>query len=178
MLIDIVFLMLMVIAIFKGFSRGLIVALFSMLAYIVGIAAAIKLSVVVANRLKEHITLSNQWLPILSFALVFIVVVILVRLGAKLIEKTFQVALLGWVNRLGGILLFVVLYTVLFSIVLFYAHQVNFVKPETIAASKTYDYIAPWGSKVIDGFGKLIPAFKDMFSELESFFDSLAKKAT
>ena len=178
MIIDILFLVIMVMAVFKGFSRGLIVALFSVLAFIVGIAAAIKLSAVVANYLKENISLSNQWLPIISFAAVFILVVILVRLGAKLVEKTFQIAMLGWVNRIGGILLFVALYTVLFSVILFYAQKINIIKTETIAASATYSYIAPWGPKTIDGFGKLIPIFKDMFSDLESFFDKLAKKAT
>jgi membrane protein required for colicin V production len=177
MIIDILFLVIMVMAVIKGFSRGLIVALFSVLAFIVGIAAAIKLSAVVANYLKENISVSNQWLPIISFAVVFILVVILVRLGAKLVEKTFQIAMLGWVNRIGGILLFVVLYTVLFSVVLFYAQKINIIKTETIAASATYNYIAPWGPKTIDGFGKLIPVFKDMFSDLESFFDGLAKKA-
>ena len=177
MLIDIVFVVLMVMAVIKGFSRGFIVALFSVVAYIVGIAAAIKLSVVVANRISENITVSNQWLPIISFAVVFIIVVILVRLGARLIEKTFQIAMLGWLNKLGGILLFVALYTVIFSIILFYAQKINLVKPETIAGSYTYEYIAPWGPKVIDGFGKLIPVFKDMFSDLELFFENLAKKA-
>ncbi|MES2774345.1 MAG: CvpA family protein [Bacteroidota bacterium] len=177
MIIDIVFVVLMVMAVIKGFSRGLIVALFSVLAFIIGIAAALKLSAVVANRLKENISVSNQWLPVISFAVVFIIVVVLVRLGAKLIEKTFQVVLLGWLNRLGGILLFAVLYTLIFSVVLFYTQQMNLIKPETIASSATYGYIAPWGPKVIDGFGKLLPIFKDMFSDLESFFDSLAKKA-
>ncbi len=177
MIIDILFLVIMVMAVIKGFSRGLIVALFSVLAFIVGIAAAIKLSAVVANYLKENISVSNQWLPIISFAAVFILVVLLVRLGAKLVEKTFQIAMLGWVNRIGGILLFVVLYTVLFSVVLFYAQKINIIKTETIAASTTYSYIAPWGPKTIDGFGKLIPVFKDMFSDLESFFDGIAKKA-
>ncbi|MEO7309764.1 MAG: CvpA family protein [Chitinophagaceae bacterium] len=177
MLIDIVFLALMVIAVFKGFSKGLIIALFSVVAYIVGIAAALKLSTVVANRLKDSISVSNQWLPVISFAVVFIIVVILVRLGAKLIEKTFQVALLGWVNRLAGILLFIVIYTLIYSVVLFYADKMGLLKPETIATSNSYNYIAPWGPKVIDGLAKLIPVFKDMFSDLESFFDSLAKKA-
>jgi len=176
MLIDIVFVVLMVMAIIKGFSRGLIVALFSVVAYIVGIAAALKLSAVVANRLKENISVSNQWLPIISFVIVFIIVVVLVRVGAALIEKTFQVALLGWANKLAGVLLFVALYTMLLSVVLFYATEINLVKPQTIAGSYTYGYIAPWGPKTIDGFGRLLPVFKDMFSDLESFFESIAKK--
>lgn len=176
MIIDILFFIFMIMAVIKGYNRGLIVALFSILAFIIGIAAAMKLSAVVANNLKESISVSSQWLPIISFIVVFIIVVLLVRLGAKLIEKTFRVVLLGWVNKLSGVLLFAVLYTIILSIILFYAKKMNIIKHETIVQSATYNYIEPWGPKVIDGFGKIIPLFKNMFNDLESFFDNISKK--
>ena len=167
----------MIMAMIKGYSRGLVVALFSILAFIIGIAAAMKLSAVVANLLAKSISISNQWLPIVSFVVVFVIVVLLVRLGAKLVEKTFRIVLLGWVNKLGGILLFVALYTLIFSILLFYAQKINIIGANTIAQSATYRYVEPWGHKVIDGFGSIIPLFKGMFNDLESFFDNMAKKA-
>ena len=176
MLIDVIFVVLMVLALFKGYSKGLIVALFSVLAFIVGIAAALKLSTIVANRLKESVSVANNWLPLVSFLIVFIVVVVLVQFGAKLIEKTFQIAMLGWANRLAGALLYMVLYTILFSILLFYASNMNILKAETIANSSTYAYVAPWGPKAIEGFATLVPWFKNMFAQLELFFDNMAKK--
>jgi membrane protein required for colicin V production len=42
--------------------------------------------------------------------------------------------------------------------------------------SKVYEYIAPWGPKVIDNLGNIIPIFKDMFEQLQNFFAELAKK--
>ena len=51
------------------------------------------------------------------------------------------------------------------------------IKRDVIANSKTYPYIAPWGPKVIDNLGKIIPIFKNMFADLEAFFAALAKKA-
>ncbi len=117
MIIDIVFFILMVWAIYKGYSRGLIVALFSVLALIIGLAAAIKLSAVVAIYIKNNVSIATQWLPILSFALVFILLVILVRVGAGLIEKTVKMAMLGWANRIGGIILYAGLSTVIFTMI-------------------------------------------------------------
>jgi len=177
MLIDIIFVVLMVLALFKGYSKGLIVALFSVVAFIVGIAAALKLSTIVANRLSASMSVANNWLPLVSFLIVFIIVVVAIQFGAKLIEKTFQLAMLGWANRLGGALLYMILYTILYSILLFYALNMNIIKSETIAQSATYEHIAPWGPKAINGFATLVPWFKDMFAELESFFDKVAKKA-
>jgi len=52
------------------------------------------------------------------------------------------------------------------------------IKPETVAASSVHDYVAPWGPKVIDNLGKIIPVFKDLFSQLQSFFETLGHKIT
>lgn len=175
MIIDFIFAALMVLAFLKGWQRGLIVALFSIIAFIIGLAAALKLSTAVAGWLGSSTNVSAKWLPFISFALVFFVVVLLVRLGGKLIEKTFQAVMLGWANRIAGILLYAALYTIIFSIFLFYAEKIQLLKPATVTSSLTYTFIEPWGPKVIDGFGAVIPLFKDMFAELEIFFDKLAK---
>jgi membrane protein required for colicin V production len=176
MFIDIIFLLLMVWAVFRGFRRGLIVSIFSLLAIIAGLAAAIKVSALVAVQLGKVVNISDRWLPIISFVVVFLGIVLIVRLGANLIQKTVEIAMLGWVNRLGGILLYVILFTVVYSIFLFYAVQLHFFKEETIQHSVTYAYIQPWGPKVINSLGSIIPFFKDMFNELQQFFGGVAGK--
>jgi membrane protein required for colicin V production len=176
MLIDFTFAALIILAIIKGYQKGFIIAIFSIIAFIIGLAAALKLSAAVANYLKESISVSAKWLPFIAFALVFFIVIILVRLGAKLIEKTFQAVMLGWLNRIGGILLYAALYTIILSIFIFYAEKLQLLQPAAIESSQTYHFIQPWGPKVMDNFGRLIPVFKDMFTELGDFFNSLSNK--
>jgi membrane protein required for colicin V production len=137
MVIDILVILFLVLAIYKGYQKGLIIAFFSIVAFILGIAAAMKLSVWVAAYLEKSVHISKPWLPVLSFIIVFIAVVLLVRLGATLIEKTLKLALLGWANRLAGILLFAFLYMLLLSVLVFYAEQVKLVSKETLAGSRT-----------------------------------------
>jgi membrane protein required for colicin V production len=176
MMIDIIFVILLVLALIHGYRRGLIVAVFSLVSIIVGLAAAIKLSAVVANHLGDTVKVSDKWLPVISFAIVFIVVVLLIRLGARAIQKLTEALMLGWLNRLGGIILYAVIYITTYSVVLFYANQVRIIKPETIKASVTYSFIRPWGPKAINGIGSLIPYFKDMFTQLEGFFSRIPEK--
>lgn len=176
MLIDIVFAIIIIIAALKGYQKGLILAVFSLVAFIIGLAAALKLSAVVANYLQGSLNVSARWLPVISFAVVFLGVVLLVRWGGKLVEKTFQAVLLGWVNRIGGIVLYAALYITIFSIFLFYAEKIQLLAPDTIKASATYSFVQPWGPAVIDNFGKVIPIFKDTFSDLEQFFGGMAGK--
>jgi membrane protein required for colicin V production len=176
MIIDIAFLLIMILAIFKGLSKGLIVGIFSLLAFIIGLAAALKLSAVVAAYLNKNVLSATKWLPVISFLLVFIVVILLVGLGARLIKKTIDLAMLGWLDRLGGIALYIIIYTIIFSVLLFFAEKILWLKPNVIESSVVYKYVSPWGPKVINNLGKIIPFFKDMFLELEGFFERLAQK--
>src|SRR5215213_10863551 len=98
MLIDIILAVLLVIAVIKGYRRGLIVGIFALVAIIVGLAAAIKLSALAAAYIGSAIRIADAWLPIVSFIVVFIIVVLLIRLGANLIQKSVEMAFLGWAN--------------------------------------------------------------------------------
>jgi len=53
------------------------------------LAAALKLSALAASYLGENVNISQRWLPVIAFAVVFIIIVLLVRLAAKaLAEQT------------------------------------------------------------------------------------------
>jgi membrane protein required for colicin V production len=176
MLLDLIFAVIILLAVLRGYKRGLIVGVFSFVAVIIGLAAAIKLSTVAADKIGKAVKISEQWLPIISFAIVFIIVVLLIRLGAKAIEGAVETVMLGWVNKLGGIIFYAAIYTIVFSVLLFYAEQMKLIQPETIQKSVTYSFVQPWGPKIINTFGSIVPVFKDMFDELEKFFDGLSKK--
>ncbi|MBK6937304.1 MAG: CvpA family protein [Chitinophagaceae bacterium] len=176
MIIDLIVAILLILAAIKGYQRGLIVGVFSFVAIIVGLAAALKLSAIVAGYIGDTVKIANEWLPLISFAVVFILVVLIIRLGAKALEKTAETIMLGWANRLGGILFYAAIYIIIFSILLFYAQHMKLLQPQTIEQSATYSFVQPFGPKVINGIGSIIPIFKDMFAELENFFGGVAKR--
>lgn len=174
MAVDIGLLILLLMAIFKGLRRGLIVAIFSLLALMAGLAAAMKLSAVVADYLKQNTHVPSKWLPVLAFLLVFIAVILLVRWAASLIKTAVDFALLGWIDKLGGVLLYTSIYITIYSVLLFYAANLVMIPEKVIASSITYHFVEPWGPLVINSIGKAMPFFKNMFSDLENFFAHLA----
>ena len=176
MFIDVVCLILILWAAFKGLRNGFIVGVFSFLAFIIGLAAALKLSTLAAEYIGANTTIGARWIPFIAFAAVFLIVVLLVRLGAKAIEGVLRIAMLGWLNKLGGVLLYLLLYLFIFSIILFYAEQLHLIKEETMNNSVAYPYIKPLGPKFIDALGYIIPFFKNMFTELEVFFEGMTQK--
>jgi membrane protein required for colicin V production len=175
MIIDALYIIFMIFAVYQGMSKGLIMGLFSFLAFIIGLVAAVKLSAVVAASLETH-TGASKWLPVLSFIIVFVLFIILVSVVGRLIKKAVQVAMLGWLDSILGIILYVALYTIIFSVFLFFAQKIGVVSPDTISRSKTYPYIYKWGPSLIDNIGNIIPTFKDMFTQLGNFFEGIGKK--
>jgi membrane protein required for colicin V production len=164
-------------AAYKGYTRGFIVSVVSLVAIIVGLAAAVKLSAVVATWMGKTINIGSQWLPFLSFIAVMVGVILALRLVANILQKSVELLLMGWANKLGGILFYTIIYTLIFSVVLFYANRLGIIKQSTIDESKCYAIVQPLGIKVINGIGYVIPLFKNVFTQLESFFNTVGKEA-
>ena len=174
-MIDIFFFIIVILAIVHGWRKGLILALFSMVCGLIGLAAAVKLSAVLATHMKADLHMTTRWLPVIAFILVFILVIIIIRWAARLLEKLMQLVLLEWLNKLGGILLFLVLYLAIYSIVLFYGTKTQVISKSSIDNSHFYSLIAPFGPSVIRFITGFIPFGQDMFHALEGFFDRIAR---
>ncbi len=176
MIIDIIFLVFIVLAVFKGFQKGLIIAVFSIAAFIIGLAAALKLSALVAEWLGASTNINTKWLPFIAFVIVFFAVALIIRWGAKLIEKAVEFAFLGWINKIAGIVLYAVLYTFILSVLLFFAVQMHVFTAQTLEESRTYVFIQPWGPKVLEAVGTILPVFSNIFAELQEFFEKLSTR--
>jgi membrane protein required for colicin V production len=176
MIIDIIFIVLLALAVWKGFSKGLIIAFFSFVGFFIGLIAAIKLSATIAEWLQKEANTEGRWWPLLAFALVMLVAMLLVRLLANFIHKTVHFTMMGWVNRLGGVLFYSLLYLMAYSILLFYISKMGLFSLETMNSSVTYSFLSSMGPKSIDAIGAVIPALKGLFTQLELFFTSVNTK--
>lgn len=178
MFLDIMVLALLVLALIKGLKQGLVVAALSFAAVFIGLAAALKLSTWVAGWLGNTVNIAATWLPFLAFIVIMVAVFLAVRILGAVLEQALELSMLGWVNKLGGFILYALLYITVFSVIIFYAEKMQFLKPEAAAASNTYSYIHFWGPYSVEAFGKIIPFFKDMFTDLTNFFGSINKNIT
>jgi membrane protein required for colicin V production len=171
--IDILLLVVVVIGAIRGFFKGLIIAVFTLLAYLVGLAAAMKFSHLAAERLQPYIPISHRWMPLIAFLLVLGAVILLVRWMAFLIQKVVEGMMLGWVNRVGGMLFYCILYVTVYSVLLFYLVKMQLIGQETLGRSVTYPYIEVVAPKIIGLVGLAIPWFRDIFARLDKFFDKV-----
>jgi membrane protein required for colicin V production len=173
MIIDALLSVLLILAIIRGYRKGLVVGVFSFLSVLIGLAAAVKLSAWLAREVEVQLHWHSAWLPFLSFLGVLLGVMLLVRLGANLIQTFLEVIFAGWINKAGGILMYILLYGTLFSTVLFYLEKIQLVGPDMVAGSYSYPYIHRIGPVVLESMGKILPVFKGMFGELSAYFEQL-----
>lgn len=169
-MIDIAFLICMAMAVWKGYSKGLVVALFSFVGMIVGMLLALKCSAVVAVWLGEETKLDAKWLPFLAFLLIIIGVYFGVRMLAALVQKSLEFAMLGWANRVGGILLYALLYSSLLILVLFYADKMELLSVEAKADSQFYQFMHGFAKPILSFIADALPFIKNMLHQLTDFF--------
>lgn len=173
MIIDIITITLIIIFFIRGYMKGIIVALFSVVAFILGIICALKLSELLASFLLEEGLVTSAWAQLVSYVILFVGMVIIVNLIAKAIESTMEALWMGWANKLFGGIFYAFIGALVLSTFLWLGNKMGLIPQEQLLASKSYPYIvalAPW---VAEQVGLLWPMSKDLFADLEMFFNNI-----
>lgn len=105
--LDIFIACLVLLGSYRGFSKGLINELSSVLAVILGVYGSLKFSDLTLTFININFTtqlesINDSYLKIFSFAFTFIIIIFSVSLLAKLLTKMAKVMFLGFVNKLFG----------------------------------------------------------------------------
>ena len=86
----------------RGLFKGLLVEIASLVALIAGIYGAIHFSYSAGNILDEYVAWDEKYLSIVSFAITFIFIVIVIALMGKMLTQVANLAALGFLNKLLG----------------------------------------------------------------------------
>ena len=122
---DVLILIIISLFVINGYRKGFIISLATFAALILGIYIAVHFSNLIQGILQENFHPSRTWLPILSFAETFLIVLILVFFVAKLMEKLFDVVGMGFLNKLAGAVLGFIKGVIFASIILFIVYSVD-----------------------------------------------------
>jgi membrane protein required for colicin V production len=174
--IDIAIAIVVFIAFIKGFTEGIIRSFFSISAYIVGFFAAMHFSFVVSDYLHTHFNLPPQWLPIISFVLMFLMVMILVQLVGNLIEKIAGIALPTVFNKLAGGLFWAVFGCILMSLFIQFLDSADLFKDSLKQSSATMPYVEKVNTIFRNRIGELLPVVKNLYQQIDNYFEALANQ--
>ncbi|MBR5660619.1 MAG: CvpA family protein [Bacteroidales bacterium] len=101
--IDIIILCCCVPAVIHGLSKGFVSQAFSLVALILGVWLSFKFSNALGDWLVSFVELPGAILHIIAFGLIMLVVMAITHLAGKAVESVLKVVMLGWLNKLLGI---------------------------------------------------------------------------
>jgi len=117
-ILDIILIAIFIFAGFNGFKKGLIGQAAGLAGLLLGIWGAIHFSDYTAGLLKEHLSITTQFMPLIAFAITFLVVVVAVHFVGKLVEGVINLAFLGIANKILGVVFGVLKSALILSIIL------------------------------------------------------------
>jgi len=104
-------------AVFKGLKNGLILAVFSLAGFLLAYILSNHFSGSLAKWFTNFSGSKSVWTKAISYIVIFLFVLMIVRLLAGFLQKVAESVSLGLVNRLGGVLFYAASFTVILCFV-------------------------------------------------------------
>ncbi len=138
-------------AIYKGFTKGFIVEVASLIGFWAGLWGSIRFSDYLVPLLKKQFHWDSGSLPLIAFFICFLLIIVLIYFIAKLIQMAVEGMALGLVNKLGGALFNSFKYILLLSVLIFFLEHLP--NDKQLISSKLKDE-----SQFYNAFRKIAPA--------------------
>ena len=140
--LDIILLLCFIPGIIRGISKGFLEQALSLVGIVLSVWAAFKFSALVCDWLKPYLSLSETTLNVVAFALILVAVCLVVLIVAKLLTKVLEMSMLGWLDKILGLVFALVVNGLLLGVFVILFDTLNlkfgFVKPEVLDGSIVY----------------------------------------
>jgi membrane protein required for colicin V production len=150
--IDIILALLLLFAAINGFKNGFVSELASLAALILGVWGGIHFSYITTDFLINRLGIETNHLNLISFLVTFVVIVILVHLVANSLSKLLEVAMLGWANKLTGLVFGFLKTAFILSILLLIFNKidddVHILSQKTKSESRLYEPVRKFAPSV------------------------------
>ena len=168
MIFDIICLIVIALATFQGFKKGLLRAVLGSVAVYLSVILALRFSHFTSDFLLKNFEWATA-LPGFSFYIItFFGLLFGSNLLIRIINSTLNWTGLGIFNKAGGALLggLIALYGI--SVALWYANTSQVISPELLSDSKVVIYIEPLGPSFNKLSGTIIPLAEGIHEQIEA----------
>ncbi len=110
---------------YKGFTKGLIIEVASLVALLLGIYAALKFSQLIEIILVSKLHITSEYVGIIAFAITFIGVIFAIYILARFINRILKAISLDFVNKLLGACFGAVKFLLIISIIISVFVKIN-----------------------------------------------------
>ena len=143
--LDIILLICFIPGIIRGLSKGFLEQALALAGIVLSVWAAFRFSTLVCVWLKPYVDVSETTLNVIAFALILVAVSLLVLLLAKLLTKVAELAMLGWLDKILGLVFALAVNALVIGVFIILFDTVNakfaLVKPDVLEGSIVYTHL-------------------------------------
>lgn len=161
---------LFIIAILQGYRHGLIRAIISFCSLFIGLILAYQFAGWLAVQLKQHTKIETHWLPFISFVLIVLLVLFTLKWISGLLQQTAELLLLGWLNKLLGIVLYAFIYFTIWSALVYFLQILGVLEQDKMKDSYSYTYLQKWWPWCMDKMSHALPFIKNTMATFSNPF--------
>ncbi len=176
MYIDILFIAAVGYGFFKGFSQGIITSIFSVLGIVIAFMAAFKLSPYMTEMLEKGFEIYNPFMFLAGFGVTFFLTKWMLHFVAEFITGVLEVAHVNLVNQTIGALILTVIFSFIFSVLIWFADSVRVLSPQQKATSISYRFLEPLRESGFKLIGNSKPIFQNFLSRTDKMLDGVEKQ--
>jgi len=167
-IIDIIILVPILFGAYRGFSKGLLMELVSLLSFVLATILAFRLMDAGIEIIAPYLGNYESILPYVSFVLIFLLVIYLVTFVGKAAKKLVDVTILGKIDDLAGAFLGAAKWAFAFSVLLWLSQSASLELPDTLTGdSVVYPYFVQYGPIIIDAFSSFFPLAQDLIESIK-----------
>lgn len=156
-------------AIYKGFTKGLIIEVATLLALILGIYGAIHFSDFTAEFIRNRFEYDSNYMGIMAFVITFLLIVIVLNVLGKMLNSLVEAVALGMINRLLGVVFGLLKGIIILSILVYFVNfldqKFDFISKEKKEESLLYEPMVQISETLFDIFGSDLGDTKDRIKE-------------
>ena len=163
--LDVILVIILIIGAVGGYQKGFLYSLFSLLAILLGVLGGFKLMGIVMVRLSHHFNLDNRILPYVAFALVFLLIVMVVRLLGALLRSSLEKTVFGRADKVAGSVLGTLKTVFMLSVIIWILDSVSVRLPGHLQdESFFFGFMANFAPQTTQWIGQYVPAISDVFN--------------
>jgi membrane protein required for colicin V production len=167
--IDLIVLLPLGLAFIRGYRKGFVIEIFTLIGLVVAVIASMKCTSIVMGWIQP-IAGNGKWLPFFAYMLTFIGAFLIVLWFGKIIEGLLKAASLGTVNKLFGAALSVLKACFIISLIFWLLTEVNVLPEEARKGSISYRALGDLAPKVIEKSTSWVPWLRDEMKDIKSHF--------
>lgn len=160
-ILDFAILIIIIASAIYGAFKGFVSQLASIVSLLLGVWCAFEFSDFAASHIKELFSIGETALYIFSFIAILVVVIILGNFIGKGIEKIIHFTLLGWLNRLLGIIFSAAKWVIIMSLI---AYMINYINASWHIIPDSFFDSSHFYKQLVNLSHKIFPYLQSMVS--------------